>query len=87
MKRAWQLRSVFKCSLLVCWALLPVAPIAGQTQSQKPPPEQTDVVRVNTELVQTDVMVFDQKGRFVDGLKPEQLSLSIDKKPTAISFF
>ncbi len=87
MKRAWQLRSVFKCSLLVCWALLLAAPIAGQMQSQKPPPEQTDVVRVNTELVQTDVMVFDQQGHFVDGLKPEQFSLSIDKKPTAISFF
>src|SRR3954467_14309863 len=53
----------------------------------KPAPGQDDVIRVNTELVQTDVMVFDKEGRFVDGLKPEQFSLKIDNKPTPISFF
>jgi VWFA-related protein len=32
-------------------------------------------------------MVFDKKGRFVGGLKPEQFALKIDNKPQAISFF
>jgi VWFA-related protein len=45
------------------------------------------VVRVNTDLVQTDVMVFDKQGRFVDGLKREQFELTIDGKIQPISFF
>ncbi|MBV9957926.1 MAG: VWA domain-containing protein [Acidobacteria bacterium] len=50
--------------------------------------EQTDeVVRVRTDLVQTDVMVFDKSGRFVDGLQREQFELLVDGKAQAISFF
>jgi VWFA-related protein len=67
--------------------IVTVAPASGQS---KPAPQQgqvDDVVRVNTELVQTDVMVFDKKGQFVDGLKAEQFALKIDNKPQAISFF
>jgi VWFA-related protein len=59
-------------------------------QSQKPPqqePQPDDVIRVNTELVQTDVMVFDKKGHFVDGLQRGQFELSVDGKPQPISFF
>ena len=59
----------------------------GQTKPEQPRQDQADVVRVNTELVQTDVMVFDKKGHFVDGLKPEQFALRIDNKSQAISFF
>ncbi len=44
-------------------------------------------MRVNTELVQTDVMVFDKKGNFVDGLRPDQFELKIDSKPQPIAFF
>ena len=46
-----------------------------------------DVVRVNTSLVQTDVMVFDKQGGFVDGLKRDQFALKVDGKPRDISFF
>src|SRR4030095_11215064 len=62
----------------------------GSAQAQTKPslsPEQDDVIRINTELVQTDVMVFDKKGHFVDGLKAEQFALKIDNKPQTISFF
>lgn len=48
---------------------------------------QDDVVRVNTELVQTDVMVFDKKGRFIDQLDASQFQLLVDGKPQAIAFF
>src|SRR2546423_5831956 len=46
-----------------------------------------DVVRVNTELVQTDVMVFDKKGRFVDQLTADQFQLLVDNKLQPITFF
>ena len=51
--------------------ILAAALVQGQSKPNQPPQAQAeDVVRVNTELVQTDVMVFDKKGRFVGGLKP-----------------
>lgn len=56
------------------------------TQSQNPP-QPDDVIRVSTELVQTDVMVFDKKGRFVDGLRPEQFKLSLDGQQRQVSIF
>src|SRR6266852_1388605 len=60
------------------------------TFAQKPQPspnQREEVVRVNTELVQTDVMVFSKDGAFVEGLKREQFELKIDGKPREISFF
>jgi VWFA-related protein len=57
------------------------------TQEQGPPRQVPDVVRINTSLVQTDVMVFDKQGSFVDGLKRDQFVLKIDGKPREISFF
>lgn len=44
-------------------------------------------MRISTELVQTDVMVFDGSGKFVDGLKPEQFELRVDGKPQQVVFF
>ena len=72
--------------VVLAWLVLMLHTATGQTKPEKPP-EQEDVVRVNTELVQTDVMVFDKKGLFVDGLKPEQFALKIDNKPQPIAFF
>src|SRR5581483_3232109 len=51
------------------------------------PTQNEDVVRVNTELVQTDFMVFDKQGNFIDNLKKDQLVLKIDGKPREITFF
>jgi VWFA-related protein len=79
--------SIFKVSLAVWCALWVAASAAGQTSPPKRAPEQDDVVRVSTDLVQTDVMVFDKDGHFVDGLKSDQFALKIDNKATPISFF
>jgi VWFA-related protein len=49
--------------------------------------DQTEVLRVYTELVQTDVMVVDRQGNFVNGLKREDFELRIDGKPKPIEFF
>jgi VWFA-related protein len=49
--------------------------------------DQSDVLRVYTELVQTDVMVFDKQGRFVSGLKSGDFELRIDGKLKPVEFF
>ena len=54
---------------------------------QRPANQSEEVVRTTTELVQTDVMVFDKQGSFINGLKPEQFELRVDKKPRTILFF
>jgi VWFA-related protein len=62
----------------------------GQQKKATPsptPPDVEDVVRVNTELVQTDVMVFDKDGKFVRGLKQDQFELLVDGKPQPIALF
>ena len=71
------LRTVL-CLLIVC----------ATTVAQNPrPKEQDEVVRVFTELVQTDVMVFDKEGHFVNGLRPENFELRIDGKVRPIEAF
>jgi VWFA-related protein len=66
-----------------CW--LCAAP--GSAQEQGSSNQKPDVVRVNTSLVQTDVMVFNKQGGFVDGLTREQFVLKVDGRPRDISFF
>ncbi len=72
-------------ALLVC--LVGLASKTFGQESQKPKQQPEDVVRVYTDLVQTDVMVFDRQGRFVNGLKREDFELRIDGKPQPIEFF
>ena len=67
--------------------LLAVWPVAHAQTTNPPPKSQDDVVRVYTELVQTDVMVFDKGGRFVDGLTKQNFELRIDGKPRPIEGF
>lgn len=61
--------------------------VDAQDKTSPPkPPQDEDVVRVSTSLVQTDVMVFDKQGKFVEGLKPEQFGVKINGAPVVISF-
>ncbi|MFL6229613.1 MAG: VWA domain-containing protein [Pyrinomonadaceae bacterium] len=60
----------------------------GAQQQPKPKPsESDDILRVTTEIVQTDVSVFDKGGKFVDNLKPEQFELKVDGRVQPVSFF
>ena len=63
------------------------APAAPGQQDPPRRQDQPDILRVSTELVQTDVMVFDKQGRFVNDLKREDFELKIDGKPRAVEFF
>jgi len=70
-------RNIF-AALLVCLGFS--LSVAAQDQPD-------DVIRISTDLVQTDVMVFDKQGKFIDGLKPEEFELRVDGKPQPIAFF
>lgn len=87
-------RLTLLCRRLFFCAFVALASLSIARAQQKPAapqatpePAADDVVRVSTELVQTDVMVFDRSGKFVDNLRPEQFELRVDGKPQAVSFF
>lgn len=73
-----RLFSAFLCLLLA----FPTA-IAQQLPSER----KDDLIRITTDLVQTDVTVLDKQGRFLEGLQLEQFELLVDGKPQNISFF
>lgn len=76
-----------KLPLVLCILLLAGSSSTAQTTQTPPQKPPDEVVRVYTELVQTDVMVFDKQGRFVDGLTKENFELRIDGKPRPIQAF
>jgi VWFA-related protein len=84
-------KSCLPVLVVVLLLLLQAAAAIGQTPQEVPAEskgqDQTEVLRVFTELVQTDVMVFDKQGHFVNGLKPEDFELRIDGKLKPIEFF
>jgi VWFA-related protein len=71
---------------MVCILSSPLG-LVGQTREQSRPQDQSEVLRVYTELVQTDVMVFDKQGKFIPGLTREDFELRIDGRPRPIEFF
>ena len=80
--------TILRISLAILIVTVIVSAASAQNRDSKPTAEQTDdVIRIKTELVQTDVAVVDKQGRFVDGLQPEQFELRVEGKPKAISFF
>src|ERR1044072_8227111 len=82
--------STIKYSLLSTAAsllLFPTFVFSQQTKPAEPNVEAQDVIKFETSLVQTDVMVFDKNGKFVPGLKAEQFQLKINNASREISFF
>ncbi len=72
---------VRSASVLVLICAITVAQVP-----QQKPQDVEDVVQVNSELVQTDVMVFDRRGHFIDGLTPDQFVLTLNgiKRPVQL---
>ena len=63
----------------------PPPPQQPKTQPQKP--EDVDVVRITTNLVQVDAVVTDKNGKVVTDLKPEEVQIFEDGKPQKITHF
>jgi VWFA-related protein len=81
-------RALFIASLLCFTMLRPaVAHCQEPVPKTSPPASQEEVLRIETELVQTPVLVFDKQGRFIDNLKREQFELRIDGQPHPVTFF
>lgn len=66
---------------------LTVPSFAQNSRSAKPSPTPDDVIRVETNLVQTDVIVVDKKGQVFSGLKASEFELRVDQKTQAITSF
>ena len=94
MKKFCKQQLLLICAFSIILQVYGLNPATGQQQQQSAPAPQADqqegtdeVLRINTELVQTDVSVFDKEGRFVDNLKKEDFELRVDGKPAEINFF
>ncbi|PWT87998.1 MAG: hypothetical protein C5B55_13845 [Blastocatellia bacterium] len=86
--RLSQLQKKFLRPRLIGWLGFVCLLNSVHAQQTEPTPRQKeDVVRVFTELVQTDVMVFDKQGRFVKDLKREDFELRIDGHVRPIQSF
>jgi VWFA-related protein len=78
----------YSLPLLLLFLLTAWSATTAQTPSPSPTPKsQDDVIRVYTELVQTDVMVFDKQGKFVNNLTAKDFELRVDGKPRTIQGF
>lgn len=82
---------LFACALTGC--LWPAAPVLGRQEPARPQDaaaqddDDEEAVRIETELIQTGVMVFDKQGRFVDDLRQSDFELTVEGKPVPLSFF
>ena len=72
--------------LVIIWCALVTGTPAQQTaKPASPAASPSDVITINTELVQTDVTVFDKSGRLVEGLSRDEFVLTLDGKSRPIS--
>lgn len=88
----------FSLSLLVVSVLINVSSLGAQqvqpspsppAQTQKPSTDETEVVRINTSLVQIDVSVVDKDGVHVTDLQPDDFEIKEDdhvRKITNLSY-
>ena len=88
----------FSLSLLIVSVLINVSSIGAQqvqpspslpAQTQKPSTDETEVVRINTNLVQIDVSVVDKDGVHVTDLQPDDFEIKEDdhvRKITSLSY-
>jgi VWFA-related protein len=90
LKREENMRTQNRLTTILCAAILILCGFGQAALGQKEPSQSQqagDVLKIDTELVQTGVIVTDKQGRFVDGLKKEEFELKVDGNPLPISFF
>lgn len=86
-----------KTIFLIIFFSLNLSNLFGQepvkTTTPTPTPEivgenlENEVLKIDTNLIQTGVTVLDKKGQFVEKLKQEDFELKVDGKPVTLSFF
>ena len=87
------LKTLALSCLLLVWT-----PLVGHGQTPQPSPsprsqqkvqpaDETDVVRVTTNLIQIDAVVTDSKGKVVTNLKPEDFEILVNGQPQSITTF
>src|SRR5262245_1719599 len=76
-------RKLLLCALFVLLS----AELSFAQQDASKTQANPDVLRTNTELVQTGVSVFDKQGHFVDGLTRPDFELEVEGRRVPISFF
>ncbi len=72
---------------LFVWLCLCATSAPAQQLPTGQPTPADEIIRVSTELVQTDVLVLDKRGNFVDNLRPEDFELRVDGHAQSVSFF
>lgn len=74
--------------LVLCLSLFFIVGKGQQpTKSPSPQPTEDDVVKIETNLIQTGVIVIDKKGQLVEDLKAQDFELKVDGKITEVPFF
>jgi VWFA-related protein len=86
-RRLWFCLLALLDASLLCSAAGRPFHVHGQETSRTQKAKSEGTFRVGVGLVQTDVAVFDRKGRFVDDLKPDQFEFLVDGKPCPVDFF
>ncbi|MDT4969029.1 MAG: hypothetical protein QOJ64_3766 [Acidobacteriota bacterium] len=82
--------SILSLERIIASALLCISSVFtfAYGQDRRPSePDNVDVLRIDTELIQTGVTVVDKQGRFVDGLTRDQFVLRVDGKAVEPLFF
>lgn len=79
---------VFACLVASFFALQALAALGQQPSQVSSTPERVDdVISINTDLVQTDIQVFNRSGRIINGLERDQFELRVDGKAQKLDFF
>src|SRR6185295_19777593 len=68
-------------------ALSFVPALAQTTLQEKPPSQEDEVVRIDTNLVQVDAVVTDAKGRHVTDLRADEFEILEDGRPQQVTSF
>src|SRR2546426_6350351 len=91
MKKLWLLSTILIAQLATSsFAQAPVASPAPSPPPQTSPPqrpEEVDVVRITTNLVQVDAVVTDRNGKVVTDLKSEEVQIFEDGRQQKITHF
>src|SRR6476620_4410076 len=72
---------------LFAFLLASGAAFGQQAAAPTPTPQDDDVVKISTNLIQLDVSVTDAKGKTVTDLRPEELELYVNGQKQKITHF